>query len=56
MQVECYVVENYGTYNPGSDKQFMGTFYDDGCNYNVYKSTRYNQPSIDGTLTFNQYW
>ena len=54
--MEYYVVENYGTYNPGSDKSFKGTVYDDGCNYNIYQSTRNSQPSIEGTQTFQQYW
>ncbi|KAL2760996.1 glycoside hydrolase family 11 protein [Sodiomyces alcalophilus JCM 7366] len=54
--VEYYVIENYGTYNPGSQAQYKGSFWSDGDNYNIYQSTRHNQPSIDGTRTFQQYW
>lgn len=54
--VEYYIIENFGTYDPGSDKQLKGSFYSDGSDYNVYQSTRYNEPSIDGTQTFEQYW
>ncbi|KAL2263592.1 hypothetical protein VTK26DRAFT_6059 [Humicola hyalothermophila] len=54
--VEYYVVESYGTYNPGSQAQYKGTIYTDGGSYNIYVSTRYNAPSIDGTQTFQQYW
>ncbi|KAL1838028.1 hypothetical protein VTJ49DRAFT_3122 [Mycothermus thermophilus] len=54
--VEYYVIESYGTYNPGSQAQYKGTFWSDGDQYDLYQSTRYNQPSIDGTQTFQQYW
>ncbi|KAF2626297.1 glycoside hydrolase family 11 protein [Macroventuria anomochaeta] len=54
--VEYYIVENYGTYNPSSGAQRKGSTYTDGGNYDVSVSTRTNQPSIDGTRTFQQYW
>ena len=34
----------------------MGTIYCDGANYDVLQTTRVNQPSIDGTQTFQQFW
>ncbi|CAP59648.1 uncharacterized protein PODANS_1_1010 [Podospora anserina S mat+] len=54
--VEYYVIESYGTYNPSSGAQYKGSVQTDGGTYNIYVSTRYNQPSIDGTRTFQQYW
>ncbi|KAF1943923.1 xylanase [Clathrospora elynae] len=54
--VEYYVLESYGTYNPSSGTQVKGSFQSDGGTYDISTSTRTNQPSIDGTQTFQQYW
>jgi endo-1,4-beta-xylanase len=54
--IEYYVVESYGTYNPSSGSKHKASFKSDGGTYDISTSTRTNQPSIDGTKTFQQYW
>ncbi|HEX2957107.1 MAG TPA: glycoside hydrolase family 11 protein [Chitinispirillaceae bacterium] len=53
--VEYYIVESWGSWRPpGTSRKTTITV--DGDKYDVYESTRVNQPSIDGNKTFQQYW
>jgi endo-1,4-beta-xylanase len=52
--VEYYVMENY-VGSPPTAGTFKGTVTSDGGTYNIYEHQQVNQPSIQGTATFEQY-
>jgi endo-1,4-beta-xylanase len=54
--IEYYVVEDFGSYNPSSGAQRLGSVTTDGGTYDIYRTQRVNEPSIQGTATFYQYW
>lgn len=54
--IEYYIVDNWGTWKPPGNHKSNGQINIDGAVYDVYESTRINQPSIDGKKTFQQYW
>ncbi|KAF8865615.1 hypothetical protein BDZ45DRAFT_736183 [Acephala macrosclerotiorum] len=54
--IEYYIVESYRTYNPSSAATKIGTIVSDGGTYDILQTTRTNEPSIQGTATFQQYW
>ncbi|GCB25824.1 endo-1,4-beta-xylanase 2 [Aspergillus awamori] len=54
--VEYYILENYGTYNPGPSMTYKGSFTSDGSVYDIYTHQQVDQPSILGKTTFMQYW
>ena len=55
--IEYYIVETHGQWTPpGQGVNAKGTYQSDGGTYKVFETTRTQQPSIDGTQTFQQFW
>ena len=52
--VEYYVEESYSG-SPNTAGTYMGQMTSDGGTYNIYEHQQVNQPSIQGTTTFEQY-
>jgi endo-1,4-beta-xylanase len=53
--VEYYVMENYTGSGGAGTGTYMGQVTSDGGTYNIYEHQQVNQPSIEGTTTFEQY-
>jgi endo-1,4-beta-xylanase len=52
--VEYYVMEDY-VGSPNTAGTYLGQVTSDGGTYNLYEHQQVNQPSIQGTTTFEQY-
>ena len=55
-EIEYYIVQDRGSYNPTSGGKKWGSAVIDGISYDFYTTDRINQPSLSGTSTFKQYW
>ncbi|WP_437670150.1 glycoside hydrolase family 11 protein [Sorangium sp. So ce131] len=53
--VEYYILQRW-SYDPSQGATPGKTFVSDGVEYSTYRSTRQQQPSINGRSTFYQYW
>ena len=54
--VEYYIVEAWGDWRPPGSNNPKAKITVDGKAYDLFTSTRVNQPSIHGHETFEQYW
>jgi len=57
--IEYHVVEFWGSIAPPGSSTgliYQGSITSDGGTYDIYYTTRVNQPSINGTQTFKQLW
>jgi len=53
--VEFYIIESWGNWRPPGGTR-LGSVTIDGGTYDIFRTTRTNQPSIIGTATFPQFW
>lgn len=51
--VEYYIIDEYVNMEQAGTQK--GTVYSDGATYTIWENERVNEPSIEGTSTFNQY-
>lgn len=55
-EIEYYIIQDRGSYNPTQGGKKFGSATIDGINYDFFTTDRRSQPSLSGTSTFKQYW
>ena len=54
--VEYYIVEGWGDWRPPGGTSPIDSVVSNGLPYDIFETKYYNVPSLDGAISYSQYW
>ena len=54
--VEYYIVEGWGDWRPPGGNSPIDSVVSNGLPYDIFETKYYNVPSLDGAISYSQYW
>ena len=54
--VEYYIVEGWGDWSPPGGTSPIDSVVSNGLPYDIFETKYYNVPSLDGAISYSQYW